>query len=63
MNLIIMRHSDCAGLKENVINGWLDLGLTSEGKEKAAKEAMKLKNMTIDKAFSSYHFEWTLHFY
>ena len=54
MNLIIMRHSDCAGLKENVINGWLDLGLTSEGKEKAAKEAMKLKNMTIDKAFSSY---------
>lgn len=54
MNLIIMRHSDCAGLKENVINGWLDLGLTSDGKKKAAKEAMKLKNMTIDKAFSSY---------
>ena len=54
MKLIIMRHSDCVGLKDNIINGWLDLELTDEGKEKAWQKAQLLKVEKIDMAFSSY---------
>lgn len=54
MKLIIMRHSDCVGLKDNIINGWLDLELTDEGKKKAWQKAQLLKVEKIDVAFSSY---------
>lgn len=54
MKLIIMRHSDCVGLKDNIINGWLDLELTDEGKKKAWQKAQLLKVEKIDMAFSSY---------
>lgn len=49
-----MRHSDCVGLKDNIINGWLDLELTDEGKKKAWQKAQLLKVEKIDVAFSSY---------
>ena len=54
MKLIIMRHRDCVGLKDNIINGWLDLELTDEGKKKAWQKAQLLKVEKIDVAFSSY---------
>lgn len=54
MKLIVMRHSDCVGLKDNIINGWLDLKLTDEGKAKVWQEAQSLKDEKFDKAFSSY---------
>lgn len=54
MKLIVMRHSECEGLDEGIINGWLDLKLTEEGIKKAKCAADKLKPYVIDKAYSSY---------
>ena len=58
MRIILMRHGDCNGLKEGIINGWLDLDLTKKGKSEAndaAKNIQKLLGkVIIDKAYSSY---------
>lgn len=54
MKLIVMRHSECEGLDEGIINGWLDLKLTEEGIKKARCAADKLKPYVIDKAYASY---------
>lgn len=53
-----MRHAECAGLKENIINGWRDFELTEHGKEEAKDDAIKLKEIAgiqnIDKVYTSY---------
>ena len=53
-----MRHGDCIGLKQELINGWRDFGLTSKGKEEAKKVASNIQKLLgsvkIDKAYSSY---------
>lgn len=54
MLLIVMRHSECEGLSDGIINGWLDLKLTENGIKKAQSTAQCLKEYKIDKAYSSY---------
>lgn len=54
MILIVMRHSECEGLTEGIINGWLDLKLTESGIKKAQSKAQDLKDYKIDKAYASY---------
>ena len=58
MRLIFMRHADCKGIKEGVINGWRDYPLTAKGRKEpvtAAKDIqMLLGTVKIDKAYSSY---------
>lgn len=54
MLLIVMRHSECVGLSDGIINGWLDLKLTENGIKKAQHAAQYLKEYKIDKAYSSY---------
>lgn len=54
MKLIVMRHGSCVGLKDNIINGWLDFPLTPEGKKEVQEKAKYLNGEVIDKAFSSY---------
>lgn len=49
-----MRHSECEGLSDGIINGWLDLRLTENGIKKAQCTAQYLKDYKIDKAYSSY---------
>lgn len=58
MRLIFMRHGDCKGIKEGVINGWRDYPLTAKGKQEAviaAKDIQKLLGkIKINKAYTSY---------
>ena len=58
MRLILMRHGDCKGLNEGIINGWKDLPLTAKGKKEAVKAAENitklLGNVKVDKIYSSY---------
>lgn len=54
MLLIVMRHSECEGLSDGIINGWLDLKLTENGIMKAQSTAQYLKEYKIDKVYSSY---------
>lgn len=54
MLLIVMRHSECEGLSDGIINGWLDLRLTKYGIKKAQGTAKYLKDYKIDKVYSSY---------
>ena len=58
MRLIFMRHADCKGIKEGVINGWRDYPLTAKGKKEpltAAKDIqMLLGTVKLDKVYTSY---------
>lgn len=58
MKLIIMRHGECVGLSDKIINGWRDFELTEQGKKEACEAAEKLKDIAeisnIDKVFTSY---------
>lgn len=54
MLLIVMRHSECDGLADDIINGWLDFKLTKNGIKKAQCTSQYLKEYKIDKAYSSY---------
>ncbi len=58
MRLIFMRHADCKGIKEGVINGWRDYPLTAKGRKEpvtAAKDIqMLLGQVKIDKVYTSY---------
>jgi bisphosphoglycerate-dependent phosphoglycerate mutase family 1 len=53
-----MRHADCKGIKEGVINGWRDYPLTAKGRKEpiiAAKDIqMLLGTIKIDKVYTSY---------
>lgn len=58
MKLIVMRHSECIGLDKNIINGWMDFGLTEQGKKEAFDTADKLMKQAqinnIDKVYTSH---------
>lgn len=58
MRLIFMRHADCKGIKEGIINGWRDYPLTAKGRKEplvAAKDIqILLGNIKIDKVYTSY---------
>lgn len=58
MRIILMRHGNCKGLKDGVINGWLDLPLTAKGKNEALTAAENITKLLgqvkINKAYSSY---------
>lgn len=58
MKLIIMRHGECVGLSDNIINGWRDFELTEQGKVEARNMADKLKHIAgienIDIVYTSY---------
>lgn len=58
MKLIIMRHGECIGLGDKIINGWRDFELTEHGKKEACIAGEKLKNIAgitnIDKVYTSY---------
>ena len=58
MRIILMRHGYCKGLKEGIINGWIDLPLTTKGKQEpivAAENIVRLLGQVkIDKVYASY---------
>lgn len=54
MKLIVMRHGTCQGLKDSIINGWLDYPLNKHGIYEAETVAKVLKDYNIDKAYTSY---------
>ena len=58
MRLIFMRHAECKGIKEGIINGWRDYPLTSVGRKEpigVARDAQKLLgNLKIDMVYTSY---------
>lgn len=58
MRLIFMRHADCKGIKEGIINGWRDYPLTAKGRKEplvAAKDIqMLLGTVKLDKVYTSY---------
>jgi len=53
-----MRHGECFGLDDSIINGWRDFELTEHGKKEACEAASKLKDLAgvsyIDKVYTSY---------
>ena len=58
MRLILMRHGNCKGLAEEIINGWRDFPLTAKGKKEPITSANNIEKLLgktkIDKAYSSY---------
>ena len=58
MRLIVMRHGYCKGIKEGIINGWIDFPLTAKGRKEPleAVEAITklLDSVKLDKVYTSY---------
>jgi 2,3-bisphosphoglycerate-dependent phosphoglycerate mutase len=51
--LILLRHLKSQWNKENKFTGWADVPLSDEGIDSAPEIAAKLKNMTIDRVYTS----------
>ena len=51
--LILIRHGQSVYNKENRFTGWKDVDLTQKGIDEAISSANLLKNITIDKAYTS----------
>lgn len=51
--LVIVRHGQSEWNKANIFTGWIDIGLTEEGKAEAKRAGKLLKDYKFDEAFSS----------
>jgi 2,3-bisphosphoglycerate-dependent phosphoglycerate mutase len=51
--LILLRHGQSTWNLENRFTGWIDIGLTEQGKEEAREAGLLLKGIKIDLAFTS----------
>lgn len=51
--LILLRHGESQWNLENRFTGWVDVPLSSRGEEEARKAGEKLKNIQIDKRYTS----------
>lgn len=51
--LILLRHGESQWNLENRFTGWVDVPLSSRGEEEARKAGEKLKNVKIDKRYTS----------
>jgi 2,3-bisphosphoglycerate-dependent phosphoglycerate mutase len=51
--LVIVRHGQSQWNLENRFTGWIDIDLSPAGEDEAKKAAVKLKDYTFDKAFTS----------
>ncbi|HPD19844.1 MAG TPA: 2,3-diphosphoglycerate-dependent phosphoglycerate mutase [Candidatus Pacearchaeota archaeon] len=55
MKLVIIRHGESIWNKENIFTGWVDIGLSEEGKKEAKKagKLLKEKGFVFDLAYTS----------
>ena len=53
MKLIMVRHGESQANVKGIYSGWTDYDLTERGKEQAEKAGEYLKNINIDKIYSS----------
>jgi len=51
--LILLRHGESQWNLENRFTGWVDVELSEKGRKEAAEAGEKLKNIKIDKAYTS----------
>lgn len=51
--LILLRHGQSQWNLENKFTGWVDVDLTSKGEEEAAAAGEKIKDLQIDKGYTS----------
>jgi 2,3-bisphosphoglycerate-dependent phosphoglycerate mutase len=51
--LILLRHGESQWNLENRFTGWVDIGLSKKGKQEAEEAGKKLKDVPIDKAYTS----------
>lgn len=52
-NLVLLRHGQSQWNLENKFTGWVDVELTPKGEEEAASAGTKLKDVKLDKAYTS----------
>ncbi|OGW80907.1 MAG: 2,3-bisphosphoglycerate-dependent phosphoglycerate mutase [Omnitrophica bacterium GWA2_52_8] len=51
--LILLRHGQSVWNLENKFTGWVDVDLSEKGKQEAEEAGKKIKNYTIEKAYTS----------